>query len=403
LEAHSLTCSKMIDRTLTHTIRKALLQFPAVALIGSRQTGKTTLARIIADAWPTPAIYLDLELPSDLAKLGEPELYLGAHENTLVILDEIQRRPDLFPVLRGMIDRNRRPGRFLLLGSAAPELLRQSSETLAGRLIYLELTPFLLPEIAASEAEPDTASQRLWLRGGYPESFLARSDADSMVWRYAFLATFLERDVPQMGFRTSSTRIRRFWEMLAHSHAQLWNASGFARNFDVTAPMVRHYLDLLTDALLVRQLQPLHANLKKRLVKSHKVYIRDIGLLHALLRIPDRESLHGHPILGASFEGFAIEQIIQQAPKNADFAFYRTHTGEEIDLVVSLSSRQRVAIEVKYTASPQVSRGMRTAMSDLGITRGHVVTAGTGTFPLSPEIQAIPLLRLLNDGFETLL
>ncbi len=262
----------MLDRLLTETLQKALRQFPAVALIGSRQTGKTTLAKTIAGAWPEPSVYLDLELPSDLAKLTEPELYLGVHEHSLVVVDEIQRRPDLFSILRGLIDKNRRPGRFLILGSAAPELLRQSAETLAGRIAYLELTPFLLREVLTPDEHPAAALRRLWLRGGYPDSFLAESDTASSDWRSAFVSTFLERDVPQMGFRTASTRIRRFWEMLAHVHGQVWNASGFARNFDVTAPTVRHYLDLLTDALLVRQLQPLHANLKKRLVKSPKVY-----------------------------------------------------------------------------------------------------------------------------------
>lgn len=392
----------MLTRTLTNHIRKALGQFPAVAIIGSRQSGKTTLAKAIAGEWQGGAIHLDLELPSDLARLTEPELYLSAHEQDLVILDEIQRRPDLFPVLRALIDRKRRPGRFLILGSASPELLRQSSETLAGRITFLELTPFLFTEVVTQDESPYSTMRRLWLRGGYPDSYLASSDAVSMDWRYAFIATFLERDIPQMGFRTPSIQMRRFWEMLAHVHGQVWNASNFARNFDATAPTIHHYLDVLTDALLVRQLQPLHANLKKRLVKSPKAFIRDSGLLHALLRIVEQDALYAHPILGASFEGFALEQMIQRAPKYADFTFYRSHTGDEIDLVLTLAAQQRVAIEVKYTASPHVPRGFRTAMADLGITRGYIVTAGDEEFPLTSQIRAVPLHRLLVCDFETL-
>jgi predicted AAA+ superfamily ATPase len=251
------------------------------------------------------AVYLDLERPSDLAKLTEPELYLEAHADALVVLDEIQRVPDLFPVLRSLVDAARRPGRFLLLGSASPDLWRQGSETLAGRIRFLELTPFQLSEVVGESAQDGRILKKLWLRGGYPDSFLAANEGASSQWRAAFIATFLERDVPQLGFRVSAVQMRRFWEMLAHLHGQLWNASAFARNFAVTAPPTRHHLDLLTDALLVRQLQPFHVNLKKRLVKAPKIYIRDTGLLHELLRIADFEGLQGHPVLGASFEGSA--------------------------------------------------------------------------------------------------
>ena len=390
----------MIPRSLARKLVPSLEQFPALGLVGSRQSGKTTLARALEGQ--RDMVYLDLELPSDLAKLAEPEIYLQQHVNRLVVLDEIQRLPDLFPVLRGLIDQDRRPGRFLILGSAGPDLLHQSAETLAGRIRFLELTPFLLPEVVDESASPTQALRKLWLRGGYPDSFLAPSLKTSFDWRAAFIATFLERDVPQLGFRVSATRLRRFWEMLAHLHGQLWNASALARNFAVSAPTIRHHLDLLADALLVRQLHPWYTNLKKRLVKSPKVYIRDSGLLHALLRIADLENLQGHPVIGASFEGFALENIIQVAPEHTDVAFYRTHTGDEIDLVLSLPSGQRLAVEVKYTAAPRLDKGMLRAMADIGISKGYVVTAGNSEFPLAANVTAIPLHRFLRQDFNEL-
>lgn len=392
----------MINRVLMQNLTAALGQFPAVGLVGSRQSGKTTLAKALAHAHPGKAVYLDLELPADLAKLAEAELYLEAHDDRLVILDEIQRAPDLFPVLRALIDQKRQPGRFLLLGSASPALLRQGAETLAGRISFLELPPFSLPEVTLPDSDPAKVMKKLWVRGGYPDSFLARSQSESYAWRQAFISTFLERDIWQLGFRVSATRMRRFWEMLAHVHGQVWNASSLARNFDVSAPTVRHHLDLLTDALLVRQLQPLHANLKKRLVKSPKIYLRDSGLLHALLRLEDFEDLQGHPILGASFEGFALEHLIQAAPAYADLAFYRTHTGEEIDLVLTLRGGKRLAIEIKYTAAPALPRHFRQAMADIGATRGYLVTAGREEFPLAANIWAMPLQVLLSKGIEDL-
>jgi hypothetical protein len=392
----------MLSRLLNPKIESALNQFPAVGLIGSRQSGKTTLAHQLAQVRGEAVVYLDLELPSDLAKLAEPELYLANHVDRLVILDEIQRHPDLFPVLRSLIDQQRRPGRFLILGSASPALLQQSSETLAGRIRFLELPPFLLNEVVKNQEDPSTTQRQLWLQGGYPDSFLADSQQASRQWRAAFIATFLERDVPQLGFRVSAAQMRRFWEMLAHVQSQVWNASAFARNFAVSAPTVRHHLDLLTDALLVRQLQPLHANLKKRLVKSPKVYLRDTGLLHELLRIADWESLQGHPVLGASFEGFAIEQIIQAAPEHADAAFYRTHTGDEIDLVLTLDGGRRIAVEVKYTAAPKLSAGFRRALADIGAEKGYIVTAGTAEFPLAAGVRAVPLGDFIGREMETL-
>lgn len=386
----------LIPRQITLTVESALDQFPVVALIGSRQCGKTTLAKDIATRRDAGAVYLDLELPSDLAALSEPELYLERHVDRLVVLDEIQRHPDLFSTLRGLIDRDRRPGRFLVLGSASPELLRQSSESLAGRITFVELAPFLLPEVTGAHGDSRETMRRLWSRGGYPESYLSGDDTGSTAWRHAFITALLERDLPQWGFRVSSAHMRRFWEMLAHVHGQVWNASRFANSLDTSAPTVRRHLDLLADLLIVRQLQPLHANLKKRLVKSPKVYIRDSGLLHTLLRLVDPESIYGHPCIGASFEGFAIENIISLLPSLADATFYRSHTGDEIDLVVTLPDGRRVAVDIKYTATPSVSRAFRRAMADLDIPRGYIVTAGETAYPLEEHIEAVPL-RFIMD------
>ena len=391
----------MINRDLTIRALETLDQFPAVGLIGSRQSGKTTLAKVLGERYERDCVYLDLELPSDLAKLTEPEIYLDGHRESLVILDEIHRTPELFPILRGLIDRDRRPGRFLILGSATPELLRQGSETLAGRIIFLELTPFTLCEVARSAKEAPQSLRRLWIRGGYPESYLARSLAASRDWREAFVSTFLERDVPQLGFRVSATRMRRFWEMLAHIHGQVWNASNFARNFDVSAPTVRHHLDLLTDTFLVRQLQPLHANIKKRLVKSPKVYIRDSGLLHSLLRVADFEALQGHPGLGASFEGLVLEQILHAVPPGTDAAFYRAHSGDEIDLVLTFGPAHRIAVEIKHTASPKYSARFRRAMDEVGAGRGYIVMMGREAFPLDSDIRAVPLRQFLVETLPT--
>jgi predicted AAA+ superfamily ATPase len=325
----------MLRRQAQATVQSRLRDFPAVALLGSRQVGKTTLAKQIVAELDGAATYLDLELPSDLARLADPETYLERHADRLVVLDEVQRKPELFPVLRGLIDRRRTPGRFLILGSASPHLLRQSSETLAGRIALVDLSPITLTEVPMPP-EAGLSWQRLWDRGGYPDSLLARTSAVSRTWRDAFIRSYLERDLPSLGIRVPSTQLRRFWQMLAHWHGELWNASAFARNFDVSAPTVRHYLDILSDTFVARQLQPLHSNLKKRIVKSPKVYVRDSGILHSLLGIQDLEALYGHPKIGASFEGFAIEQILALLPPEVDASFFRTHAGDELDLVLSV-------------------------------------------------------------------
>ena len=292
----------MISRKLIGTIRKSLARYPVVGLIGCRQVGKTTLSKIIAEE-SKDVLYLDLELPSDIAKLQDPELYLSQFSDRLVIIDEIQRIPDLFPLLRALVDKNRTPNRFLILGSASPDLIKQASETLAGRIIYHELKPFSLDEVGFDSLKT------LWLRGGLPLSFLSEDDHESLIWREAFIGTYLERDIPQFGIHVPSTNLRRFWMMVAHMHGQLWNASQIAKGLGLSAPTVRNYLDILTDTFIVRQLVPYHFSIKKRLIKSQKVYIRNSGFLHALLRIESFDDLQAHPIVGSSWEGFVIEQI----------------------------------------------------------------------------------------------
>ena len=379
----------MIERRLRAGIERSLKHFPAVAVVGSRQTGKSTLARAVAKAHGA-AVYLDLERPADLARLADAELFLGHHRDKLVIIDEVQRRPELFPVLRVLADSGRRTGRFLLLGSASPALLRQSSESLAGRIVYHELPPLQLGEVDSRAA----AVQRLWQRGGYPRSFLAPSSAASLQWREAFIATYLERDLPQLGVRVPAPQMRQFWQMLAHVHGHLWNASEIGRSLGVSAPAASRYLALLENTFLVRRLQPFHANLKKRLVKSPKVYFRDSGLLHALLDIVSFDQLVGHPVLGRSWEGFVIEQIVNLAPPAWRHYFFRTAAGAEVDLLAVPPGRPPVAVEIKVTRAPAVSRGFHEAFRDLGCTRGFVVYGGDDVFPLARGVEALPITHL---------
>ncbi len=380
----------MIDRRLLQEVLASLLRFPVVGLVGSRQVGKTTLAKTVTGTMKTTTTYLDLERPSNLARLADPEIYLEQHSNDLVVIDEIQRIPDLFPLLRALVDADRRPGRFLVLGSASPELLRQTSETLAGRIVYHELPPLLLPEVAPAGIVP----QELWLRGGYPPSLLAGAEDESLQWRESFIATYLERDLPQLGIRVSPRQMRYFWEMAAHLHGQMWNDSSVARSIGVSAPTARRYLASLEEAYLVRRLRPYHANLKKRLVKSPKVYVRDSGVLHALLRISNGEHLMGHPCRGASWEGFVIEQIINLAPAAWDHMFFRTSVGAEIDLLLLPPRKRPIPIEIKATLSPTLSRGYQEAFRDLGCGRGFLVYAGIERFPLSREVTALPITQL---------
>jgi hypothetical protein len=381
----------MIHRSLENDIFTSLEQFPAVGIIGSRQVGKTTLALMIAEGRSGRAVYLDLERPSDLAKLGDAELYLRSMADSLVIIDEVQRRPDLFPVLRSLIDEQRRPGRFLILGSASPALLRQSVESLAGRIVYHELKPFNVQEVGTSPEEIN----RLWSRGGYPESFLAESDAASLKWREAFIQTYLERDIPNLGLRIPAVTLRRFWLMLAHCQGQLWNASKIAGSLGVDSKTARRYLDVLEDTFMARQLPPLHTNLKKRLVKSPKVYLRDAGLLHALFGIQSHEQLLGHPAAGASWEGWCIEQVLSVVRPNTAAYFYRTSAGAEIDLVLqSPASERPVAVEVKFSLDPRPTKGFWSALTDLQPMRSFVVYPGTEFYPLAENVWALPAGQL---------
>jgi predicted AAA+ superfamily ATPase len=382
----------MIDRLAEADIRNALARQAAVAIIGPRQVGKTTLAHEIAEG--VPSVYLDLESPQDRARLQEPELYFEQQAGKLVILDEIHRVPDLFQPLRGVIDRSRRAGRrtglFLILGSASIDLLRQSGETLAGRIAYVNLTP-----VTGLEVDPDRRSQeRLWLRGGFPDSLLARSDKDSFAYRRDLVRTYLERDVPQFGPRIPAETLHRLWTMLAHNQGQLLNASRLAASLDVSSPTVSRYIDLLADLLLVRRLPPLVGNAGKRLVKSPKVFVRDSGLVHSLLSLPTLNDVLGHPVAGSSWEGFVIETLIAAAP-DVSASFYRTAAGAEVDLVLDLGGRQgRWAIEIKRSASPSVSKGLHNAIADLQPSRTFIVHAGEDSFPLSDGVEAIGLSAL---------
>ena len=378
----------MISRTLHNAIVTSLKKYPVVGLLGSRQVGKTTLAKSVREAVARDAIYLDLELPSDWNKLHDSELYLRQFSETLVIIDEIQRMPSLFPVIRALVDQNRVGGRFLILGSASPDLLRRSSESLAGRIIYHELTPFNLYETDSDQIE------RLWLRGGYPESYLADNDEESFVWRESHIKTYLEMDIPQLGIRIPSVQLRRFWTMLAHSHGQLWNGNKIAGSIGVSAPTVRHYLDILENTFVVRRLLPYHANVKKRLIKSPKVYIRDSGLLHTLLRIGNFDDLQGHPVLGSSWESFVIEQIIGLLPNHREVYFYRTNAGAEIDLVFFDKKNKPVAIEIKYSLSPAVSRGYWNACEDLSCKKWFVIYPGNERYPVGRNVFAMPVREL---------
>lgn len=373
---------------LQQHVLEFLSRFPVVALLGPRQVGKTTLAKTVKEGSGLSPVYLDLELPSDLARLQEPELYLNQFQDRLVIIDEIQRLPQLFPLLRALVDRKRTPGRFLILGSASPELIRNSSESLAGRVIYLELPPLTLQEVG------DDNWRKLWLRGGFPDSFLATEEDDSFTWREAFISTYLERDIPQLGIRIPAAQLRRFWTMIAHTHGQLWNASGIAAAMGVSAPTVRHYLDILEDTYIVRQLYPYFANVGKRLTKSPKVFLRDSGLLHVLAGVRTLDELHAHPLIGHSWEGFVIEQVLRAMPRTWRGYFFRTSAGAEIDLLLLDEKGRTVAVEVKYSLAPKLMRGFRQAYADLKCVAGYVFYPGEEEFPLGVGVTALPVSKI---------
>ncbi|MCK5015265.1 MAG: ATP-binding protein [Candidatus Omnitrophica bacterium] len=381
----------MINRPLElHTLLKLLKANPVVGVLGARQVGKTTLARLLQKQIKSETHYYDLENPEDAAQFHEPMLLLKPLKG-VIIIDEIQRIPGLFQILRVLADRKNISSRFLVLGSASPVLLRQSSESLAGRIAYHELKGFSMEEVGIFNHE------KLWLRGGFPKSYLLLSLAQSHDWRQNFIKTFLERDLPQLGSQIQSTTLRRFWSMLAHYHGQIWNASEFGRSFGVADTTVRNYLDLFTAALVMRQLQPWHENIRKRQVKSPKVYFVDSGLLHTILNIRTQSDLLGHPKIGASWEGFAIEQIRHHLGANQEECFFwATHSGAELDLFV-IRGKKRLGFEIKRTSSPRVTSSMSSALKNLNLKSLDVIHAGDKTFPLAKNIRAVSMQRLTQD------
>ena len=383
----------MYHRHATQTVQSALDAQAAVVLLGPRQVGKTTLALEIAGQ--RPSVYLDLERDADRRVLTEPDLYLDEQVGKLVILDEVQQMPDLFKTLRGQIDMRRRKGartgQFLLLGSASNVLLHQSAESLAGRVRYIEMPPLLLDEVGADRMND------LWLRGGFPDSFQADSDQNSLAWREDFLRTYLERDIPALGPRIPAATLRRFWTMLAHAQGGLLNASALAEGLGVSGQTVGRYLDLLVDLMLVRRLQPWHENAGKRVVKSPKVFVRDSGLVHALLGLGSIESVLGHPVVGGSWEGFAIETLIAAAPIGTEHFFYRTAAGAELDLVLRLPGNATWAIEIKRTTTPKVSRGFHLSVDDIKADRKILVYAGEREVPAGDGLRAMPLATAVEQ------
>ena len=381
----------MIPRS--HHVRvleSRLAAYPVVGILGARQVGKTTLARILADRWRGDVTFFDLEDPRDLARLSDPSLVLPELRG-LVVLDEIQRVPELFPLLRVMADRPGFPARFLILGSASPDLSRQSSESLAGRVSY-----YVLPGLHIGEVGVENWA-RLWMRGGFPRSYLAVDDATSFQWREDFIRTFLERDLPTLGVRVPATTLRRFWQMLAHYHGQLWNGAELARAFGVSETAVRNYLDILTDGLVVRQLQPWFENVSKRQVRSPKIFLADSGLEHGLLGLGSRDQIEGHPKVGASWEGFVMDQLLTHLGLEwREVYFWATHAGAELDLMIFRGGK-RVGFEIKRTSTPSTSRSMHAAIETLSLSRLDVIHAGSETFPLKKNIRAVAFRHLLTE------
>ena len=377
----------MIRRKIYPDVVQSLGKFPIVGLLGSRQVGKTTLAKLIQKKYPS-SVYVDLELSSDFFKLEEPELYLSKLQDRLVIIDEIQRKPELFPLLRALVDQKRNPGRFLILGSSSPDIIKKSSESLAGRIIYHYLAPFSLLEIGAKNYE------KLWLRGGYPESYLAKNNDDSFNWRNSFISIYLERDIPQLGIKIPSSQIRRFWTMLSHLQCQVANYSLIAKSMDLSTPTIRKYLDILEDTFMARALPSYFVNIKKRIMKSSKIYIRDNGLLHNLLGISNTDSLYSSPYLGNSWESFAIEQIINSLPKYWEFYYFRTQAGAEIDLLLLDQNKNPIAIEVKHSLAPKASKGFFNSIGDLNCSKAFLVYPGKDSYEIKKNVSTNSILQI---------
>ena len=384
----------MIKRTIAKYIKDSLKHFPSVAILGPRQSGKTTLAKLISRDFSNNVQYLDLENPVDAEKIKDPEMYFQSNIGNLIILDEIQRVPPLFPMLRGTIDRRRmdgyRTGQFLLLGSSSGDLLKQASESLAGRIVYTELSGFTALEVSSED-------NKLWLRGGYPDSFLSHSDERSFEWRDSFIRSYLEREIPQIAYPIPAEILRRLWTMLAHLQGSILNQNTIALSMGLSVPTITRYLSVLSDLFLIRYLRPYYANVGKRLVKSPKIYIRDSGVTHALLNIASISDLLAHPVCGPSFEGFVIENVLSVINKNVTSWYYRTSEGAEIDLLLEYPSGKKVAIEIKLSMTPKLARGFHTAYDDLKIDKAYVVYPGKDRYPISANVEAIGLEELLKE------
>ncbi len=381
----------MIPRLGTKELIEILEYFPVLGITGPRQVGKTTLSKKLAGEIEKEVIYLDMENPTDLSKLSEPALYFKKNEDACIIIDEVQRVPELFPILRSMIDQKRIPARFILTGSASPELIRDSSESLAGRIAYKELTAFNYIEICNHKL-----SGLHWFRGGFPLSFLAPSDRISISWINNFIQTYIERDLPLLGLRAAPTFLRNLWLMLAHIHGNVMNMELLSKSLEVTGPTIKKYIHFLSEAYLIRILPPFHINIKKRIVKSPKIYIRDTGILHQLLGITTYNMLEGNPMKGNSWEGYVIEQISLHVKNQYELYFYRTHQGAECDLVLTIANKPEIAVEIKYTSAPRVSKGLRTSIDDLGTKKNFIICLSEEEYPIAANIIACSIDTFIN-------
>lgn len=382
----------MILRYITESIKETLDYFPIAGIVGPRQVGKTTLAKYLINHLNKETLYIDIENPKDQAKLTDPILFFERNQNRCIILDEIQRMPELFPILRSMVDANKVPARFIILGSASPDLIRDSSESLAGRIAYEELTPFNITETAGQK---DIFHH--WISGGFPDAFLAPNDNIRNKWLSNFIQTYIERDLPILGLDINRNILRKFWTMIAHIHGNILNMNNLGRSLGLSSTTIKKYLAFLENAFLIRQLYPYSANVKKRLIKSPKVYIRDSGILHNLLYIPNFDSLESNPILGASWEGFVIEQIAQKINTDTQSYFYRTHEGSECDLVLTRGGKVLVAIEIKYTSSPKITKGMKNAFDDINAKNNYIISPNTDNYLIADNIRVCNLSTFMKE------
>lgn len=373
----------MLNRFQEHTIVKLLRFYPVVGIIGPRQVGKTSLCKMLQDIIEKESVYLDLENPRDIAKIKDPVLYFEDNANKCVILDEIQNMPELFPILRSMIDSNRVASRFMILGSANPDLLKDSSETLAGRIAYVELSPFNLTEIGT-----DNNFEKLWLHGGFPDAFFMPDTEMAFNWHLNYIRTYVERDLPNLGLSADKILLNKLFQMLSHIHGNIINYNNISKSLELDSKTVKKYISFLENVFLIRLLKPFHTNIKKRIIKSPKLYFRDSGVLHYLQNITDKQDLYGNPILGSSWEGFVTEQIIQVLPDKYQYYFYRTHDGAECDLVIAKSQIPVMAIEIKYTSAPQLTRGNTIALDDLNAGYNFIITPNSDDFLLRKDVRA---------------